>query len=327
MKKENKVRGKTVKRQLRDEAEEFIKSYSNTVTQRNYRKWLNEYIKYCRNNHNCKTKEECSQHIQEYAKYLEESEKYSASTIHNYLAPVCKYYGVSMKDIEKPTRHPGQYTKSRTDNNTEKLRKDRDPDNPIYAHTVEFQRRVGIRVSELKKLEGRDFRQDESGYWCVFVKSGKGGKDQFQRILPDDINFVKSYFERKGEREKIFDKSEFSNSVDYHHIRADQAKRTYYYYLERLRIEPEYASVLEAEIRARWNVACTEKLPDGSKRVKEFDEDLIKGFYKVRGENKKSAIKHGLPTVYNKLAVAAVSIFHLSHWRNDVTVQSYLLSH
>ena len=52
----------------------------------------------------------------------------------------------------------------------------------------------------------------------------------------------------------------------------------------------------------------------------------ITGTYFIRGENKKLAIKKGLPLKYNKLALMAVSVFHLSHWRNDVTVASYMLA-
>ena len=38
------------------------------------------------------------------------------------------------------------------------------------------------------------------------------------------------------------------------------------------------------------------------------------------------AEKNGLPVVYDRLAVMAVSVFHLSHWRCDVTVDNYLLA-
>lgn len=40
----------------------------------------------------------------------------------------------------------------------------------------------------------------------------------------------------------------------------------------------------------------------------------------------KPAIRKGLLTEYNRLALMAVSVFHLSHWRLDVTVSNYLLA-
>ena len=324
-KKQNKVRGKSITRQLRDEIEPFIQTRKSSVTQKNYRKWLTAYIRYCREHHNCKTHSECMKHIQEYSDYLQE-QGYPASTIHNYLAAVCSYYGVPMNLITKPIRHTAEYTKSRSDNG-KTIRADNNPDNPRYERTISFQRIVGIRASELAKLEGRDLVRDESGHLCVFVKNGKGGKDSLQRILPENEEFVKSYFEGLGEKEKVFHPIELSNSIDYHHIRAENTKRCYNYYLNRIETEEGYAEKLADEIRLRWKLYCTKKLPDGTIIPKPFDEKLIRGTYKVKGKNKELAIKYGLPTEYNNLALAAVSIFHLAHWRNNVTVQSYLLSH
>lgn len=177
-KKQNKVRGKSITRQLRDEIEPFIQTRKSSVTQKNYRKWLTAYIRYCREFHNCKTHGECAEHIQEYSDYLQE-QGYPASTIHNYLAAVCSYYGVPMNLITKHIRHTAEYTKSRSDNG-KTIRADNDPDNPRYERTISFQRVVGIRASELAKLEGRDLVPDESGYLCIFVKNGKGGKCRYR---------------------------------------------------------------------------------------------------------------------------------------------------
>ena len=325
LKKQNKVRGKSITRQLRDEIEPFIQAHKSSVTQKNYRKWLTAYIIYCREHHNCKTHSECMKHIQDYSDYLQE-QGYPATTVHNYLAAVCSFYGVPMNLITKPIRHTAEYTKSRSDNG-KTIRADNNPDNPRYERTISFQRVVGIRASELAKLEGRDLVRDESGQLCVFVKDGKGGKDSLQRILPEDEEFIESYFEGVGEKEKVFQPIELSNSIDYHHIRAENAQRCYNYYLNRINTEEGYAEKLAAEIRLRWKVYCTKKLPNGTVVRKPFDEKIIKGTYKTRGKNKALAIKYGFATEYNNLALAAVSIFHMAHWRNNVTVQSYLLSH
>lgn len=47
--------------------------------------------------------------------------------------------------------------------------------------------------------------------------------------------------------------------------------------------------------------------------------------YKLRGENRQKAIEQGKETEYNRLALMMVSVFHLSHWRLDVTVTNYLI--
>lgn len=152
------------------------------------------------------------------------------------------------------------------------------------------------------------------------MKRGKGGKLQLQRILPDDVEFVRGYFDGTGE--KIFTPEETKNKIDYHHMRAEQAVRAYKYYSSRIESEPGYKKKLTGEIIKRWNAY---NLGENGK-PKHFDRRDISGIYRVRGENKKLAIRKGLLTEYNRLALMAVSVFHLSHWRLDVTVSNYLLA-
>lgn len=52
----------------------------------------------------------------------------------------------------------------------------------------------------------------------------------------------------------------------------------------------------------------------------------LNGDYWLRGANKRFALVHDLPIKYDRLAVMATSVFHLSHWRCDVTIASYLLA-
>jgi hypothetical protein len=69
-------------------------------------------------------------------------------------------------------------------------------------------------------------------------------------------------------------------------------------------------------------------MPDKNGKIKHkaFKEEFVVGTYKLKGNNKKLAVENNLPTEYDKLALMAVSVFHLSHWRNDVTVASYMLA-
>ena len=114
-----------------------------------------------------------------------------------------------------------------------------------------------------------------------------------------------------------------NNDIDYHHIRAEQAVRAYNYYTERLKNEPEYRKQLEQEIEKRWKLKNIDKK---TKKPKPFDKKEIQGKYYIRGKNKELAKKKGLPLVYDKTALMAISIFNLSHWRVDVTVSNYLLA-
>ena len=320
MAKVNKVRKKTTSRMLFEEARDFFKkNYTNNVTRRMYVSNYRKFIELCRTEYDQKSKEDCKKHIQEYADYLKDK-GYQASTIHTYIAPVCSYHNVNMKEIKKDIRSTADYKRGRT-NNGRKERSDNDFNNPKYKYSIEFQKRIGIRRAELEKLTGDDLVIDESGYLCVRVKSGKGGKKQLQRILPQDCEYIKTYFENKNRGERIFSKAELNNSQSYHTLRAQNARRCYEYYLDLIATE-EGRTTLTGEIRLRF------AMPDKNGKIKHkaFKEEFVVGTYKLKGNNKKLAVENNLPTEYDKLALMAVSVFHLSHWRNDVTVASYMLA-
>lgn len=312
---------------LFNKAKPYFYQYKNAVTREAYIKHFRDFLRYCTLNHKIKSIEELKGNvelIQEYADYLK-AKGLTASTVHTYIAPICGFCGVNMKEIEKAKRVTAEYKKGRT--GERKInRSDNNLSNPKYERSVEFQKRVGIRRNELKKLKGRDFIYDERlGFWYVFVEKGKGGKPQKQRILPKDVEFIEKYFKDKKPGEKIFSASELENKLNYHALRAEHAKECYKYYLDKLNGEngEEYREELKTLIWKRFH----EK--KGFRGTQETYNAFIKeitGTYKVRGENKQLAIEHGLPTEYDKLAVMAVSVFHLSHWRNNVTIQSYLLA-
>ena len=314
--KKKKHHKKSISRKLRDESNIFFSRYENNVTRSSFIRNYAKFIEYCRKEHNCKTKEECKEQIFKYIDYLKEK-GYTASTIHAYLAPVGLYHGVNLSEMNLPKRHNADNIRSRK---KKKYRASADTKNPLYSRTVEFQKCVGIRRNELKNLRNNDFGYDESGYPCVIVRKGKGGKETYQRIIYD-VDFVKSFFD--GSSNILFSADEMNNDIDYHHIRAEQAVRAYNYYTERLKNEPEYRKQLEQEIEKRWKLKNIDKK---TTKPKPFDKKEIRGQYHIRSKNKELAKKKGLPLVYDKTALMAVSIFNLSHWRVDVTVSNYLLA-
>lgn len=313
-------RGKTTSRLLFEDAKQYFKQYPNDITRKAYTNNYRKFINYCREQHNCKSKEECGEHISEYSVHLQEMH-FSPSTIHTYLAPVAIYHGISLAEIEKPKRKTADYTRGRSLSGKIQ-RTDNDLSNVKYARTVEFQKRVGIRRAELARLKGSDLVKDESGHLCVRVRRGKGGKMQLQRILPEDISVIRNYFDGKAPDEPIFSKADFKNKISYHYLRAIQAQRAYHYYEKIARTKAGRAK-LEKEIKRRWNKF---NLNPRTGKPKRFSPDSLRGTYFLRGDNKRFAVKNGLPTRYDRLALMAVSVFHLSHWRNDVTVENYLLT-
>ena len=114
--------------------------------------------------------------------------------------------------------------------------------------------------------------------------------------------------------------------MDYHHLRALQAQRAYKYYYDYLHTGDRNQDVrnaynLTGELMKRWN----EYNKNDKGKPRPFPFKNIKGVYKLRGKNREKALKDGLAVEYDRLAVFAVSVFHLSHWRLD-TLTNYLLA-
>lgn len=177
----------------------------------------------------------------------------------------------------------------------------------------DFALAAGLRRAEYKHLRGNDLVVDESGYPCVRVRRGKGGKYQERRIAPEDMSFIQSFFD--GSENKVFSGKEMKNKIDLHHLRAVRAQRAYHDYLTRLETVPDYRAQLTEEVRRRWKRL----------RCKRWNTKQVEGNYYIRDNNRRLALAHGLPVKYDRLAVMAVSVFHLSHWRCDTTVDNYLL--
>lgn len=256
--------------------------------------------------------------LQGYEKQLEAS-GYSPATIHRRLAAPCKATNISMSEIEKPKRTSGKITRSRNEKANRQGK--REIESEKYNRLVTFQRAVGIRRAELARLTGADLVIDESGYLCVYVAKGKGGKRQLQRLLPEDEGTVLEIFQNADPGQKLFSKEEMQNKIDLHGIRREHAQKAYKYYADRLENEPGYKYELRKELAARYREF--HRPGDSNKR---FLHDIMNEEpYRLRGENRQKAIERGKETEYNRLALMAISVFDLSHWRLDVTVTNYLI--
>lgn len=256
--------------------------------------------------------------LQGYEKQLEKT-GYSPATIHRRLAAPCKATGINMNEIEKPKRTAGKIIRSRNQdaNRQGKI----EATEARYNRLICLQKAVGIRRAELSRLTGTDLTEDESGYLCVNVSRGKGGKRQLQRLLPEDEKSVIEIFRGVNPDQKLFSSDEMNNKIDLHGIRREQAQRAYKYYYDRLKNEPGYKYELRKELAARYREF--HRSGDSNKR---FLHDIMnEKSYELRGENRQKAIEQGKETEYNRLALMAVSVLHLSHWRLGVTVTNYLI--
>lgn len=255
--------------------------------------------------------------IQAYSDYLGDQGK-AASTVHTYAAACCVAAGVPLQEIRKSKRITSNNIRSRE--GTEKnIRAEQEEASGYYNKLIVFQKMVGIRRAELADLKKNDLVPDESGHLCVRVRKGKGGKLQLQRILPIHEDYVSSYFDKT--EDNVFPRKLMNNHLDLHALRAKHAQACYKYYES---MTGEDRERLKAELIARykaWN-----RKPEGADQWLKNNSETNGGRYCLRGGNRRLAIKHGLPVDYDRLALLAVSVFHLSHWRLDVTVCNYMLN-
>lgn len=306
----------------------------NNATGRAYKKHIKSFARWAKAQ-GYKCPEDITKDvIQEYEEYLEKDPKqYSAATIHSYLTPVCRAAGVNMSLIRKPRRTAGTITRGRDLDaagqpivqNEKGRREENDPKN---ARLVTLQGAVGIRRAELGRLCGADL-VSEGGSIYVRVRKGKGGKDQLQYILPKDRPIVQAVFDGIAPDQKVFSKDELNNKINLHGLRAAHGRECYQYYSSLIAAKPETAGRLRATLLQRWDKGH-ERLRESDpgtwgRQRKRFIRDCDDRPYLLRGENLQKAQALGLPDTYNRLALMCVSVFHLSHWRLDVTVINYML--
>ena len=290
-------------------------------TENQYKKHALKYAEWAKATLGCKTLDDCKSHIQDYANYLTASGK-TPSTTHTYLAGICRVLDVPLEDINKPIRVVAHNTRSRGIKAVDE-RKDagRDASPRLY----DFAAIVGIWRNEYLHLRPDDLVWDDFGNPCALVRKGKGGKRQLQRVLPEELETVKTVFDHPADENHLFSKEEMDNKIDLHHLRALRAQKMYKYYLERICSEAGYRERLISEIKYTWEQDDLKRIDNGY-RPKRWKDCKVNGNYVLRGHNRELALKNGLPVSYDRLALLAVSIYHLAHWRHDVTVANYLLA-
>lgn len=316
------IRYETIKKCPGFQANAPNKPSKNTIEQ--YKTHAIKFAQWVKTHYHCRTYEQilehCIEYLNAYSAYLQAEGK-SAATIHTYLAACCYAFNVPMNKIQKPERHCYTIERSR---GSKAVDKRVDAQEERFQRLADFAHAVGVRRHDYVALRGDNLKYDESGYLCVEIMKGKGGKYQLQRILPQDLELVRSYF--NGSHDYVFTREEMKNKIDLHHIRALGAQRAYAYYLQKIENEPGYREQLTAEIEARWKRYRGTPPKNSKKNDWAWRPSRVEGHYTLRGKNRTKAIRDGFPVSYSRLAVMAVSVFHLSHWRCDVTVDNYLVA-
>ncbi|HFR3774266.1 TPA: hypothetical protein ACHVGQ_000474 [Streptococcus suis] len=304
------------------------KDVTNNTSRTSYKRSATRFSKWAKENNIKKISEISEEVLQRYHDDLKNDPKqYTAATIHTYLAPIAKASGINLNRIKKQKRTSDQIVRGRKHEANEQGK--RQKLNSLFSRLVQFQKVVGIRRNELKNLRGKDLKFDKHGNCYIHVKRGKGGKKQLQYILPKDVEIVRRTFEGIGEDEPVFSDKEMNNQINLHALRAQHARDSYFYYLNRIRQNPNIKQALKNLLITRWEEGH-QKLKNKSNKQYErqrrnFIYDLRDELYILRGTNKSKALASGMPIAYNRLALMAVSVLNLSHWRLSVTVTNYIL--
>ena len=231
---------------------------------------------------------------------------YSPHTVHHDCAALARAIGCDMREFRKPRRTPS--TKGRGSEGTW---------TEAGAKVVEAAPQIGIRKAEYKRLTGGDIKT-EGDYTYVYVTKGKGGKRQWQQLHPDEADSVQALFESVEKEERVFSESEIAGAerANLQLERRNNALKMYEYYIS---LSEEEKVPLREEMRRRFEER------NKHKAYKAYLARLKKTpIYVLRGIRRQRAIETGVPYKFNREAVMLVSVFCLSHFREDVTVEYYL---
>lgn len=202
-------------------------------TYHSYLKHCCYFVKWCKENHGCKTIEQCKTYASEWMKTREHLSVYTQKMEASALA---KLYGCTLEELNIHTaaRQRKDITRSR---NT--VKRDRHFSESNHAELVAFCRATGLRRAELQALRGTALYQDRSGYYLHITSGSKGGRERYAPIIGDK-DLVIRLCKQAGDG-KVFEK--IPSGADIHSYRRDYATAIYQQHarpLEQLTAKEKY---------------------------------------------------------------------------------------
>lgn len=202
----------------KEQTDSKIYAYSTLKT---YMKHCNYFARYCKEQHGCKTIEQCRPYVNEWIASRQHLSPYTLKTETSALA---KLYTCQTTDfIPTPVRIRSNITRSRQEAVRDKcFSEEKNKD------LVAFCQSTGLRRKELECLRGRKNGKvnchTEDGKLYVHVVSGaKGGKKRQVEVIGNEA-LVKSKIMKAGEG-KVFER--VHNAADVHGYRRDYATAIY----------------------------------------------------------------------------------------------------
>ena len=186
-------------------------------TYHSYLKHCCYFVKWCKENHGCKTIEQCKEYASEWMKTREHLSVYTQKMEASALV---KLYGCTLEELNIHTaaRQRKDITRSR---NT--VKRDRHFSESNHAELVAFCRATGLRRAELKALRGTALYQDRSGYYLHITSGSKGGRERYAPIIGDKELVI--CLCRQAGTGKVFEK--IPSGADIHSYRRDYATAVY----------------------------------------------------------------------------------------------------
>lgn len=186
-------------------------------TYHSYLKHCCYFVKWCKENHGCKTIEQCKAYASEWMKTREHLSVYTQKMEASALV---KLYGCTLEELNIHTaaRQRKDITRSRN-----AVKRDKHFSDSNHAELVAFCRATGLRRAELKALRGTALYQDRSGYYLHITSGSKGGRERYAPII-GDRDLVIRLCEQAGDG-KVFEK--IPSGADIHSYRRDYATAVY----------------------------------------------------------------------------------------------------
>ena len=254
------------------------------------------------------TIEECKPYIQEYMNYMERQD-YSAYTINLALAAICKATDEKMIDYEHKQRSVAEITRGTGERKHDAF------NNVMAKETLDANRLLGLRRSQLKNLRASDIREEQHGDRTIVVVEtiGKGKKVNHQIFYDEaEKEAVLKFREGKMPDERIFNQEEFKYDADYHNMRELRCKDVYNRVVVDMKQNPERRAFYQSEIHRLFNEA-------GKRRRENLDMPVY-----ARKENRQRLLDAGRPIEYDRTALMFCSVTVTSHWRSSVTFEHYV---
>lgn len=284
-----------------------LKEYSNDV--KNLEKFIKAKFEASDGSYDLRraSDEQIINSMQDFVDWCKEND-YKNPSIKHFLTGIASALNTTVDKLPCETIHRGQPQKGR------------DNSRIVHSEAVnrlnELNEAIGIRQAEIIRLKGSDMYFKE-GRMYVIVRKGKGGKRQEQLILQEDERLVVSYFRSVGKDEYIFSKEEAkaAHNANLHYSRRKHAQKCYYHYEKLLKNPTE---------REKMKDLLEKRFAENPKKMGKFDRDKMEIPYKSRGQVKAELYEAGVQTEFDRLALMAVSVLHLAHYREDVAVKYYL---